>query len=109
MSATATSWNPHRFLGLTLALAGLAVAVPQQVQAAPPTYSGEVAAIFQKNCLECHRPGQVGPFSLETYQQARKRADDIATVVGERRMPPWLAAPQAYPKFYHDRSLSESD
>jgi len=26
-----------------------------------PTYSGEVAAILEKNCLECHRRGQVGP------------------------------------------------
>ena len=35
--------------------------------------------ILQKNCQECHRKGQVGPFALETYEQARKRADDIAT------------------------------
>ena len=33
------------------------------------------AGILQKNCQECHRPGQVGPFSLETYEQARKRAE----------------------------------
>ena len=39
-------------------------------------------------------PGQVGPFPLETFEQARKRADDIASVVEDRRMPPWKAAPQ---------------
>jgi peroxiredoxin len=41
---------------------------------ARPTYAGEVAAILGKNCLECHRPGQVRPFSLATYEQARQRA-----------------------------------
>ncbi|MEA2632149.1 MAG: hypothetical protein QOE66_2368, partial [Chloroflexota bacterium] len=74
-----------------------------------PTYSGEVAAILEKNCLECHRRGQVGPFALETYEQARKRADDIAAVAEDRRMPPWKAAPQDFPKFKHDRSLATGD
>src|SRR4051812_25263232 len=74
-----------------------------------PTYSGEVAAILEKNCLECHRRGQVGPFALETYEQARKRADDIAAVAEDRRMPPWKAAPQDFPKFKHDRSLAAGD
>jgi peroxiredoxin len=74
-----------------------------------PTYSGEVAAILEKNCLECHRRGQVGPFALGTYEQARKRADDIAAVAEDRRMPPWKAAPQDYPKFKHDRSLATGD
>jgi len=74
-----------------------------------PTYAGDVAVILQKNCQECHRPGQVGPFALETYEQARKRAADIAAVAEDRRMPPWKAAPQAVPKFKHDRSLSDAD
>ena len=60
---------------------------------ARPTYTKDVAPILQKNCQECHRPGQVGPFSLETYEQARKRAADIATVVEDRAMPPWKASP----------------
>jgi alkyl hydroperoxide reductase subunit AhpC len=74
-----------------------------------PTYSGEVASILQKNCLECHRRGQVAPFPLETYAQASKRADDIAAVVEDRRMPPWKAAPQAFPAFKHNRSLADTD
>ena len=61
--------------------------------AARPTYCKDVAPILQKNCQECHRPGQVGPFSLETYDQARKRASDIAAVVEDRAMPPWKADP----------------
>jgi mono/diheme cytochrome c family protein len=84
--------------------------IPRPVkESARPTYAGEVAAILGKNCLECHRKGQVGPFALETYEQARKRADDIATVAEDRKMPPWKAAPQASPRFKHDRSLSGAD
>jgi peroxiredoxin len=87
---------------------GCPISKPQKATAVP-TYSGEVAAILGKNCLECHRQGQVGPFALETYEQARKRADDIAGVAEDRRMPPWKAAPQDYPRFKHDRSLSTAD
>jgi mono/diheme cytochrome c family protein len=75
----------------------------------PPTYAGQVAAILQNHCLECHRSGQVGPFPLKTYAQARKRAADIATVVSNRQMPPWKAVPQAYPRFKYERSLSAPD
>src|SRR5277367_4000390 len=57
-----------------------------------PTYHKDVAAILQKNCQECHRPGQVAPFSLLTYEQARKRGTDISHVSGERTMPPWPAS-----------------
>jgi mono/diheme cytochrome c family protein len=71
------------------------------------TYSHDVARIFQAHCQECHRPGQVGPFSLMSYRDAAKRAHDIASVVEERRMPPWKPAPGLGPKFKHDRSLSD--
>ena len=74
-----------------------------------PTYAKEVARILQQNCQECHRKGQVGPFALDTYEQARKRADDLAAVAEDRTMPPWKAEPNVGPKFKHDRSLSARD
>jgi mono/diheme cytochrome c family protein/peroxiredoxin len=77
--------------------------------AARPTYAKDVAPILQKNCQECHRPGQVGPFSLETFDQARKRAADIVAVVENRSMPPWKAAPHVGVKFKDARSLSEDE
>jgi peroxiredoxin len=86
-----------------------AVGCPIPKPAPPPTYSGDVALILQKNCQECHRRGQVGPFALETYEQARKRADDIATVAEERKMPPWKPDPHVGPGFKNDRSLSTDD
>ncbi len=36
-----------------------------------PTYHKDVVRILQKNCQDCHRPNQVAPFSLLTYEQAR--------------------------------------
>jgi mono/diheme cytochrome c family protein len=83
--------------------------LPEVPHAARPTYTKDVAAIIQNNCQECHRPGQVGPFSLETYEQARKRASDIAAVVDDRTMPPWKANPHVGPKFRDVRTLSDRD
>ena len=54
-----------------------------EAAATAPTYTKEVVRILQQNCQECHRKGQVGPFALDTYEQARKRADDLAR--GTRR------------------------
>jgi mono/diheme cytochrome c family protein len=76
---------------------------------ARPTYSKDIAPILQKNCQECHRPGQVGPFSLETFDQARKRASDIVAVVENRTMPPWKAAPHIGVKFKDARTLSDDE
>jgi peroxiredoxin len=81
---------------------------PAEADAAP-TYAKQVSRILQKNCQECHRKGQVAPFGLETYEQARKRAGDIASVAEDRAMPPWKPVPGVGPKFRHDRSLSDSD
>ena len=61
------------------------------------SYSGEVAAILENKCQTCHRPGQVAPFSLLTYDDARKHSAMIREVVTERRMPPWHADPQLWP------------
>ncbi len=73
------------------------------------TYAEDIAPILFSNCTECHRSGQIGPFPLETYSQARKRADDLVYVVQERLMPPWKPAPGFGPKFSHDRSLSAEE
>ena len=76
---------------------------------AAPTYTKDVASILQQNCQDCHRRGQVGPFSLETYEQARKRAADIASVAEDRAMPPWKASPHVGVKFKDARVLSDKE
>jgi Copper type II ascorbate-dependent monooxygenase, C-terminal domain len=74
-----------------------------------PTYHRDVVPILQKNCQECHRPGQVAPFSLLEYAQARKRADDIATVTEQRTMPPWHASTTEGGPFRDARVLTDRE
>lgn len=75
----------------------------------PPTFSRDVAPILQHKCARCHRPKQVGPFPLETYEQARKRAADIAGVAADGVMPPWKPARGVGPALKHDQSLSSEE
>jgi peroxiredoxin/mono/diheme cytochrome c family protein len=72
------------------------------------TYHKDVAAILQKNCEVCHRPGEVGPFSLTTYKQAVTWAEDIKEYTGNRKMPPWKPTEAAF-AFHNDRRLSDAD
>ena len=94
-------------IGLGLAL-GVGLA-GTGARAEGPTYHKEVAAILRENCQECHRPGQVAPFALLTYEQARKRAADIVQVTGERVMPPWPASTSFGGPFRDERVLADAE
>jgi peroxiredoxin/mono/diheme cytochrome c family protein len=72
------------------------------------TYAKHVAPIIQSRCQGCHRPGQVAPFALLTYDDARAWSDMIREVVREERMPPWHADPR-YGKFANDRRLPREE
>ncbi len=74
----------------------------------PVTFAGDVAPIFYKHCVVCHRPGQIAPMSLLTYREARPWAKAIREVVLDREMPPWYADPQ-YGEFINDRRLSPEE
>ncbi|HEV2687813.1 MAG TPA: cytochrome c, partial [Bryobacteraceae bacterium] len=56
---------------------------------AQPTYSDNVAAIYQAKCQICHRDGDVAPFSLNNYDDAVTWAFDSARSINEGKMPPW--------------------
>ncbi len=73
-----------------------------------PTFHRDILPIFQTRCQSCHRPGQVAPFSLLTYQDARNWAAEIKEFTAGRQMPPWLAAPE-YGDFQDVRRLSEPE
>lgn len=62
---------------------------PAAVSKGTPTYSHDVAAILRAKCEGCHRPGEVAPFSLQTYQQASAWAGDIKRYTQNHQMPPW--------------------
>lgn len=71
-------------------------------------FARHVAPILFARCAGCHRPGEVAPFSLLTYEDAAKRADFLAEVTSSRLMPPWHARP-GYGRFRGDRRLSDRE
>lgn len=56
-----------------------------------PTWHQDVAPIVQENCASCHQPDQIGPFSLESYEEAVPWATAMALQTSTRAMPPWGA------------------
>lgn len=72
------------------------------------SFNHDVLPILQKNCQVCHRPGEIGPMPLLTYENARPWAKAIKASVLSRQMPPWLADPQ-YGHFSNDRRLSDDN
>ncbi len=71
------------------------------------TYHRDVLPILQKNCQQCHRSGEVGPFALMTYKHAVNWADDIKSYTQSRKMPPWK--PSAGIEFHNDRRMSDAE
>lgn len=71
------------------------------------TYHKDVKAVLQANCQGCHRPGQVGPFSLMTYKHAVNWAEDIKSYTASRQMPPWK--PAGGPEYANARRMSDRD
>lgn len=72
------------------------------------TYSSGVAEILTRRCVECHREGEIGPFSLTDYDEAAGWADMIAEVVRDGRMPPWHATDE-HASFANDRSMTKAE
>ncbi len=72
------------------------------------TFAKDIAPIVYKNCTPCHRPGESAPFSLLSYDDAKRHARQIADVTERHFMPPWL--PQAgYGQFRDERRLSDGE
>lgn len=80
-------------------------AASKAAPAAAVTFNKDIAPIVFENCSSCHRPGQVAPFSLLSYEDVRKRGQMIAQVTRERLMPPWQADEGAE-KFHDARRLA---
>lgn len=109
-----------RFFGTRIAIVVMAILVFTTMSlAAPPAGSGvkttvrvptfnkDVAPILFQNCAGCHHAGEVAPFALMSYTDARKHAKEIAEVVENRQMPPWKAE-HGYGEFVGERRLSDS-
>jgi hypothetical protein len=94
-----------------ICLGTLISAAPQGPKADPaniPTYAKDIAPILYKNCTGCHRPGEIAPMSLLTYDDVRPRAKDIRDKIADGVMPPWHADMPAG-TFQNERGLSDRD
>jgi tetratricopeptide (TPR) repeat protein len=85
-----------------------AAAVPLAAEARPVTFNRDVAPIIFQNCTSCHRSGEPAPFNLQTYEDVRQRARQIATTTEDRFMPPWKPDPE-FRHFEGERSLEPEE
>jgi hypothetical protein len=99
----------RRLGGLTVlvGMIGIPAIGSAQVPAAP-TFTRDIAPIFQAKCEACHRPESIAPMSLRTYAEARPWARSIRARVDARQMPPWhIDKTVGIQSFKNDRSLSD--
>src|SRR5688572_22819195 len=90
------------------AVLALPVKSSAQTPAAAPTFTKDVAPIFQEKCEACHRPDSIAPMSLVSFEDARPWARSIKTRVATRQMPPWhIDKSVGIQHFQNDRSLSD--
>ena len=79
----------------------LAAAAPAQTV----TYSQDIAPLLYNNCATCHRPGQVAPFSLLSYNDAFTHGRTLAAATQSGYMPPWKPEP-GWMAFRDERRLT---
>jgi mono/diheme cytochrome c family protein len=72
------------------------------------TYCDQVARVLQKHCVECHRAGEIGPFALDSYEEAVGWADTSLEVIDNGRMPPWHASSE-HGTFANARDMPAAD
>src|SRR5712692_5546475 len=101
-----------RLLVATISVAGLLLAGmetgSQAPSSTPVTFNKDVLPILQRNCQTCHRPGDIAPMPLLTYEQVRPWAKSIREKVSLGQMPPWHAT-QPRGTFLNDRRLSDAE
>jgi hypothetical protein len=93
---------------LVSACAAAAVALASAAPARAQTFTKDVLPILQQNCQGCHRPGEIGPMPLLSYEQARPYARAIKTATQSKKMPPWFAD-SSVQHYANDMSLSAAD
>src|SRR5690349_7739554 len=114
-SRSATMKLNSLIAGLALSLAIVAMGqaqAPNRAAAADanaPTFARDVAPIMFTKCASCHRPGEVAPMSLLSYEDARPWAKAIKTKVTNREMPPWGADMSQTLPMRNDISLTQKE
>jgi mono/diheme cytochrome c family protein len=94
-------------VGALLALPGVGLSA-DPAAATNPTFSKDIAPIFQAKCQNCHEPGSIAPMSLVTFEDARPWVRSIRARVSARQMPPWhIDRSVGVQKFKNDMSLTD--
>ncbi len=96
------------FASVALTSALLAVSAIAAEQTSSPVFSKDVAPILYRHCATCHRPGDIAPMPLLTYEQVRPWAKSIREKVSLGQMPPWHAT-QPRGTFLNDRRLTDAE
>jgi hypothetical protein len=100
----------RRCFPVLLAAAAIAAPSSASAQTAAPTFTKDVAPILQEKCLGCHRPGEMAPMPLRTYQEVRPWARSIRNKVSKREMPPWFIDKRiGIQKYKNDGSLTDAE
>jgi len=91
---------------------GCFLALPEtptpSTKSAEVTFAEHIAPILYNKCTPCHRPGDIGPFPLETYNDAKRWAREIQYYTERRLMPPWKAVP-GYGEFKNATALTDEE
>jgi hypothetical protein len=96
--------------GAGLAMLPVAMSAQRPAGNATPTFAKDVAPIFNKSCVSCHRPGQIAPMSLLSYETTRPWIRSIKERVRNREMPPFHVDKTVGIKNYKDDpSLSDAE
>src|SRR5262245_29898872 len=96
---------------LLTVVAGALLATPSAWAADPVaapakiTFNNDSAPLVLDRCACCHHPGEVAPFSLLSYGDVKKRAQQIAQVTADRFMPPWKSM-AGHGRFVGERRLT---
>ncbi len=108
--STRMFWQMSVSAGAFAAVCWLSAGVPvRAADAAVPTYTKDIAPIFQQKCESCHRADGMAPMSLTNYEEARPWIRSIAQRVSSHVMPPWqIDRTVGIQKFKNDRSLSDA-
>jgi hypothetical protein len=105
--------TPYVWCALVVLIAAIAGA-DRATQAAPqstgsaPTFTHDIAPILYANCVSCHRPGEIAPMPLISYQEVRPWARAITRKIAEGAMPPWHAEAPAG-TFSNERTLTAEE
>lgn len=73
-----------------------------------PTYYETIQPLLSKNCTHCHKPGGIGPFSLQTYEEVTSKGTFIGHVTKTKYMPPWKADP-TFQTFRNQTTLTQQE